>query len=147
VAECGRALDRRALDGTSTRHHHLLHLKRAYRRITVDDRPGVRPFYLKGDGHLIQERIVYRLHRYMPPTLLHSKFETLEEPGEDEHPVFVTIRGSLARGRNRPSAALDTSRRVSAVFDVGDVGNGARLCGRGHFSMASGNLRRSRCQG
>ena len=27
----------------------------------------------------------------MPPGLLHSRFETLEEPGPDENPVIVTI--------------------------------------------------------
>jgi gluconate kinase len=32
----------------------------------------------------------------MPPTLLRSQFETLEEPGEDEHPVVVTLHGSIA---------------------------------------------------
>jgi gluconate kinase len=28
--------------------------------------------------------------------LLHSQFETLEEPGEDEHPLVVTVHGSIA---------------------------------------------------
>ena len=37
-----------------------------------------------------------RQHRYMPSTLLRSQFETLEEPGEDEHPVVVTVQGSIA---------------------------------------------------
>src|SRR5207253_10735911 len=41
-------------------------------------------------------RIVQRQHPYMPSTLLRSQFETLEEPGEDEHPVVVTVRGSIA---------------------------------------------------
>jgi gluconate kinase len=27
----------------------------------------------------------------MPPTLLDSQFATLEEPGEDEHPIVVSI--------------------------------------------------------
>ena len=33
----------------------------------------------------------------MPSTLLRSQFETLEEPSEDEHPVVVTVRGSIAK--------------------------------------------------
>ena len=37
-----------------------------------------------------------RQHRYMRPALLRSQFETLEEPGEDERPVVVTVHGSVA---------------------------------------------------
>jgi len=71
-------------------------LKRAYRRITIGSRPGVRLVFLKGDEHVIHERIAQRQHRYMPPTLLRSQFETLEEPGEDEHPLVVPVHGSVA---------------------------------------------------
>jgi gluconokinase len=71
-------------------------LKRAYRQITIGDRQGVRLVYLKGDEALIHDRVVQRQHRYMPPVLLRSQFETLEEPGEDEHPITVAVRGSLA---------------------------------------------------
>ena len=71
-------------------------LKRAYRQITIGTRQGVRLVFLKDDEHTIHARIVQRQHRYMPPTLLRSQFETLEEPGEDEHPVVVTVRGSIA---------------------------------------------------
>jgi carbohydrate kinase (thermoresistant glucokinase family) len=71
-------------------------LKRAYRQITIGSRPGVRLVFLKGDEHVIHERIALRQHRYMPPTLLRSQFETLEEPGEDEHPVVVTVHSSIA---------------------------------------------------
>jgi carbohydrate kinase (thermoresistant glucokinase family) len=70
-------------------------LKRAYRQITIGNRQGVRLVFLKG-GHAIHARILQRQHRYMPPTLLRSQFETLEEPGEDEHPVVVTVHGSIA---------------------------------------------------
>jgi gluconate kinase len=39
----------------------------------------------------------YRLPRLtLPPTLPRSQFETLEEPGEDEHPVVVTAHGTTA---------------------------------------------------
>lgn len=72
-------------------------LKRAYRRITIGKRKGVRLVYLKGDEQLIHHRIVQRHHRYMPPTLLRSQFETLEEPGEDEHPVTVAVHGGVAQ--------------------------------------------------
>ena len=71
-------------------------LKRAYRQITIGSRQGVCLVFLKGDEHMIHARIVQRQHRYMPPTLLRSQFETLEEPGEDEHPVVVAMHGSIA---------------------------------------------------
>ena len=72
-------------------------LKRAYRRITIGDRTGVRLIFLKGDERIIHERIAGRQHRYMPPALLRSQFETLEEPGDDEHPLTVAVHGSLAQ--------------------------------------------------
>jgi carbohydrate kinase (thermoresistant glucokinase family) len=72
-------------------------LKRAYRQITIGSRQGVRLVFLKGDEQVIHDRIVQRQHRYMPPTLLRSQFETLEEPGEDEHPVIVTVHRSIAQ--------------------------------------------------
>jgi carbohydrate kinase (thermoresistant glucokinase family) len=71
-------------------------LKRAYRQITIGSRQGVRLVFLKDDEHVIHARIAQRQHHYMPPTLLRSQFETLEEPGEYEHPVVVTVRGSIA---------------------------------------------------
>jgi carbohydrate kinase (thermoresistant glucokinase family) len=71
-------------------------LKRAYRQITIGSRQGVRLVFLKDGEHVIHARIAQRQHHYMPPTLLRSQFETLEEPGEDEHPVVVTARGSIA---------------------------------------------------
>jgi carbohydrate kinase (thermoresistant glucokinase family) len=71
-------------------------LKRAYREITIDDRRGVTLVYLRGEERVIGERILRRTHRYMPPSLLHSQFETLEEPGPDEHPIVVTVHGSIA---------------------------------------------------
>lgn len=71
-------------------------LKRAYRRITIGKRKGVRLVYLKGGEQVIHDRIVQRRHRYMPPTLLRSQFETLEEPGKNEHPLTVVVHGDVA---------------------------------------------------
>jgi carbohydrate kinase (thermoresistant glucokinase family) len=70
-------------------------LKRSYRRITLGDRKGVTLVYLCGDERLIGERIAQRHHRYMPPTLLRSQFETLEEPTPDEHALVVPIGASV----------------------------------------------------
>jgi carbohydrate kinase (thermoresistant glucokinase family) len=84
-------------------------LKRAYREITVGSRQGVRLIYLKGDPRAIHDRIVQRRHHYMPPSLLHSQLETLEEPGPDEHPVVVTVHRSVSE------TVLETLQRLSAT--------------------------------
>ena len=69
-------------------------LKRSYRDILIGAREDVRLVYLKGDEDLIGERISHRHSHFMPPKLLHSQFETLEEPGPDEHPLVVSIEPS-----------------------------------------------------
>ena len=66
-------------------------LKRAYRDILIGRRADVRLVYLKGSEPLIARRIATRHGHFMPPALLHSQFETLEEPGPDEHPIVVSI--------------------------------------------------------
>ena len=82
-------------------------LKRAYRAITIGSRRSVTLLYLKGDTRLIRPRILNRVHRYMPPSLLESQFETLEEPGEDEHPITIPVRGTVAE------TVLDLLRRLA----------------------------------
>jgi gluconokinase len=71
-------------------------LKRAYRDITIGQRRGVTPVYLKGEEAVIHERLFHRQHRYMPLSLFASQFETLEEPVEDEHAITVVVHTSLA---------------------------------------------------
>jgi carbohydrate kinase (thermoresistant glucokinase family) len=66
-------------------------LKRAYRRVIIGDRTGVRLVYLRGDHDLIAQRIEARRHHFMPPSLLQSQFDTLEEPGPDEDPIVVDV--------------------------------------------------------
>ena len=66
-------------------------LKRRYRDVLIGFRADVRLVYLKGDETLIARRIATRHEHYMPPSLLHSQFEALEEPGPDENPVIVSI--------------------------------------------------------
>jgi gluconokinase len=66
-------------------------LKRRYRDILIGDRADVRLVYLKGKEELIAHRISTRHEHFMPPSLLHSQFEALEEPGPDENPVVVSI--------------------------------------------------------
>src|SRR6478736_7132744 len=66
-------------------------LKRRYRDVLIGDRVDVRLVYLKGDEALIARRIATRHEHFMPPTLLHSQFEALEEPGPDENPIIASI--------------------------------------------------------
>jgi len=84
-------------------------LKRAYRRITVNGRTGVTLVYLKGDETLIAERIARRRHRNMPASLLHSQFETLEEPGADEHALVVPLEPTVA------ATVLDLLHKLAAA--------------------------------
>ena len=57
-------------------------LKTAYRQLLLQDKQRMRLVYLKGDFQLIQERLQSRPHHYMPPDLLQSQLDTLEEPFE-----------------------------------------------------------------
>ena len=66
-------------------------LKRAYRDILVHGRDDVRIVYLKGSRDLIAGRLKLREGHFMPPTLLESQFNTLEEPGSSENPIIVDI--------------------------------------------------------
>jgi gluconokinase len=65
-------------------------LRRAYRDILVGDRHDVRIVYLKGERDLIARRFSVRHGHFMPTSLLNSQFATLEEPGEEEHPIVVS---------------------------------------------------------
>jgi carbohydrate kinase (thermoresistant glucokinase family) len=69
-------------------------LKRRYRDVLIGDRRDVRLVFLKGDEALIGRRIATRHEHFMPPGLLHSQFEALEEPTPDENPVIVSIEPS-----------------------------------------------------
>jgi len=66
-------------------------LKRRYRAVIIGNRPDVRLIYLKGDIELIARRIATRHEHFMPPSLLESPFEALEEPGSDEKPIVASI--------------------------------------------------------
>src|SRR5271154_4576951 len=66
-------------------------LKRRYRDVLIGGRRDVGLVYLKGDEALIARRIATRHEHFMPRSLLHSQFETLEEPGPDENPIIVSI--------------------------------------------------------
>jgi gluconokinase len=66
-------------------------LKRAYRDMLVAGHDDVRIVYLKGGHDVIATRLAKRKDHFMPPELLDSQFDTLEEPGEDERPIVVGV--------------------------------------------------------
>ena len=66
-------------------------LKRSYRQVLAGERRDVRLVYLRGDKALITGRQAARHNHFMPVTLVDSQFATLEEPGEDEHPLTVSV--------------------------------------------------------
>ena len=67
-------------------------LKRTYRDIVTDRQSAdVRLIYLKGDFALIEARLEARTGHFMPPALLQSQFDALEEPAPDEHAITVPI--------------------------------------------------------
>jgi gluconokinase len=66
-------------------------LKKAYREVVVDARPGVRLVYLKGPKELIHDRMAARKGHFMPVSLLENQFKVMEEPATDERPIVIDI--------------------------------------------------------
>jgi len=66
-------------------------LKRSYRTILQSKSKDVQFVYLKGDRDLILDRMKKRIGHYMPPKLLDSQFDALEEP---ENTIKVSIEPS-----------------------------------------------------
>jgi len=70
-------------------------LKRAYRDIiTMNQSADVRLIYLKGDFELIEARLKARIGHFMPPGLLRSQFDALEEPGADERAIAASVEST-----------------------------------------------------
>ena len=83
-------------------------LKRAYRDILIGTRSNTVLIYLRGSRHLIANRMQARQNHFMPAALLESQLATLEEPGQDEHPIIVDVGGA-------PDAVIeDVMRQLKA---------------------------------
>lgn len=61
-------------------------LRRVYRQRLKTRTDRVRFVFLSGGKDVIRQRMQQRQGHYMPPALLDSQFETLEEPGRVEDP-------------------------------------------------------------
>ena len=67
-------------------------LKRSYRDLVTGNQcADLRLVYLKGDMALIEARLKARKGHFMPPALLRSQFDALEEPRADERAIVVSI--------------------------------------------------------
>jgi gluconokinase len=95
-------------------------LKRAYRDVLIGTRRSVRLVYLKGDRELIARRMALRHGHFMPPSLLDSQFATLEEPGEGEDPIVVSIEARPRDVVERIVARLGTGTKDRTPSDPRD---------------------------
>lgn len=89
-------------------------LKRRYRDVLVGDRPDVGLVYLKGSFTLIADRLSRRRGHFMPPALLKSQFDALEEPEPEERALVVSVRlpPKIVVERITSSFTLEPARRV-----------------------------------
>jgi carbohydrate kinase (thermoresistant glucokinase family) len=80
-------------------------LKQAYRVVLAGDRPEVAFVYLKAPRGSIDERLRHRVGHFMPPALLASQLDTLEEPEGslivDATPPPAAIVAAIRRGLGR----------------------------------------------
>ena len=72
-------------------------LKRAYRDELRNGAGQLRFVFLKGPFEVIAERVARRRNHFMPPALLRSQFDALEEPGGDE--LALVVDATLPPGR------------------------------------------------
>lgn len=86
-------------------------LKRSYREVIDRRHRGVEFVYLAGSESTIAERVASRTDHFMPPSLLTSQFETLEEPTEDEPAIRVDDGAS-------PSDIVDEIQRRLHLHDT-----------------------------
>src|ERR1700730_2046640 len=88
-------------------------LKRSYRQIIIGDRPEVRLGYLRGGRDLIAEHLAGRHGHFMPPALLRSQIDTLEEPDPSEDPLTVDLGASAAQVAHEIIRLLGNSATIS----------------------------------
>jgi ribose 5-phosphate isomerase A len=69
-------------------------LKRGYRQVIIGDRSEVRLVYLRGGRDLLVQHLTERQGHFMPPSLLRSQIDTLEEPDPSEDPMTIDVGAS-----------------------------------------------------
>ncbi|MGI8522133.1 MAG: gluconokinase, partial [Nocardioides sp.] len=81
-------------------------LRRSYRDVLREGRPEVRFCHLVAGEDLITDRISHRQRHFMPGSLLHSQYDTLEPLEPDEPGVVVPVDGTAAQVLVRALDAL-----------------------------------------
>jgi gluconokinase len=81
-------------------------LKRFYRDMLREQAPTMLTVFAHGDRDLICARIAARAHEYMPPSLLRTQFEDLQERELDERGVTVDIGETPDQIVDRVMAAI-----------------------------------------
>lgn len=69
-------------------------LRRTYRKHLANGLEKVGFIYLQGSRDCIRRRLAERKNHFMPPELLESQFQTLEEPSSDEA-IIVSVENPL----------------------------------------------------
>jgi ribose 5-phosphate isomerase A len=88
-------------------------LKRTYRQIIIGDRPEVRLVYLRGGRNLIAGHLAERHGHFMPPALLRSQIDSLEEPDPSEDPLTVDLGASTTQVADEIIRLLGNSTIIS----------------------------------
>ena len=96
-------------------------LRRSYRDLLTEGRPEVRFLHLTAGEGLIADRMSHREGHYMPTSLLHSQYDTLEPLQDDEPGVSVSVEGSAPEVLRRAIAALGLGDRPTTEHE-GDEG-------------------------
>lgn len=92
-------------------------LKRSYRDLLREQAPTMFTVFVRGDMDLISARINARHHEYMPPSLLRTQFDDLQERADDEPGVTVDIAKSPAQIVDEVLAAVPGQGTEGAVHD------------------------------
>jgi gluconokinase len=87
-------------------------LKRSYRDLLREHAPTMFTVFARGDMDLIYARITARRHEYMPPSLLRTQFDDLEERQADEPGVTVNIAKTPKKIVDQVIAAIPEERAV-----------------------------------
>jgi carbohydrate kinase (thermoresistant glucokinase family) len=100
-------------------------LKKNYRdviRVAVYDHPSVQVhfIYLKANEPALRKRVQERKGHYMKSSMVHSQFESLEEPHEEREVLTLDVRASPAEVQN--SASKVAEQRIQGGEE--DAGGG-----------------------
>jgi len=88
-------------------------LKVSYRDILRSAQGRVRFVHLDGTVELIGERLANRNGHFMPPSLLPSQFETLEQLGPDEDGIVVPVSSSANTVADQALVSLGLLQRAT----------------------------------